>query len=208
MAFKIRRRRIYACLKIEFSNSKVSLLYFWKVKSFHLGMLIKEEKVKVAQNRLRHLINVRSTSFYKKETKNHSIYEMIWYLNLFYKNCSNMGISCQIMQVYHLHRIKKGAMAGRRSKIRARPFSKNWWMKQSEVWQVDGNCLMKLWISSVWAWSSVAAVGTNLNNLYPPEWELAATFFERKKAQIPFIVIKVALWEVNELPMLDWYGVG
>ena len=72
-------------------------------------MLIKEEKVKVAQNRLRHLINVRSTSFYKKETKNHSIYEMIWYLNLFYKNCSNMGISCQIMQVYHLHCIKKGA---------------------------------------------------------------------------------------------------
>ena len=69
MTFKIRRWRIYACLKIEFSNSKVSLLYFWKVKSFHLGMLIKEEKVKVAQNRLRHLINVRSTSFYKKETK-------------------------------------------------------------------------------------------------------------------------------------------
>ena len=87
---------------------------------------------------------------------------------------------------------------GRRSKIRARPFSKNWWMKQSEVWQVDGNCLMKLWISSVWAWSSVAAVGTNLNNLYPPERELAATFFERKKVQIPFIVFKVALWEVNE----------
>ena len=109
MAFKVRRWRIYACLKIEFSNSKVSLLYFWKVKSFHLGMLIKEEKVKVAQNRLRHLINVRSTSFHKKETKNHSIYEMIGYLNLFYKNCSNMGLSCQIMQVYHLHRIKKGA---------------------------------------------------------------------------------------------------
>ena len=71
-------------------------------------MLIKEEKVKVAQNRLRHLINVRSTSFHKKETKNHSIYEMIGYLNLFYENCSNMGLSCQIMQVYHLHRIKKG----------------------------------------------------------------------------------------------------
>ena len=92
---------------------------------------------------------------------------------------------------------------GRRSKIRARPFSKNWWMKQSEVWQVDGNCLMKLWISSVWAWSSIAATGTNLNNLYPPERELAATFFERKKAQIPFIVIKVALWEVNEFCLIS-----
>ena len=177
MAFKIRRWRIYACLKIEFSNSKVSLLYFWKVKSFHLGMLIKEEKVKVAQNRLRHLINVRSTSFHKKETKNHSIYG---YLNLFYKNCSNMGFIMSNYAGLSFAPYQK-RWDGRRSKIRARPFSKNWWMKQSEVWQVDGNCLMKLWISSVWAWSSVAAVGTNLNNLYPPERELAATFFEKKR---------------------------